>query len=175
MLLLSQALYNQNILSLRTGGEIATAIEPIIDPNNLKVEGWYCQDRFSKDKLILLSQDVRDVIKQGIVVDDHDVLTPPDELIRLQRILELEFNLLNKPVITVSKQRLGKVTDFAVEMPTLYIQKLYLTQPLIKSLSGGGLSVDRSNIVEITNRKIVIQDPLQPVKSRAPSPIPIPQ
>ncbi len=151
-------------MSLRTGGEIGIAYEPIINPNNLKIEAWFCQDRFSKEKLVLLSQDVRDIIPQGIVVNDHDVLTEPDDLIRLQKVLKLEFTLLGKPVYTDHKKKLGKVSDYAAEMPTLFIQKLYISQSIVKSLSGGNLSVDRNQIVEITNRKVIVKDPLQPTK-----------
>jgi hypothetical protein len=176
MLQLSQAIINRPVLSLRTGGEVATAIMPIINPNNLKIEGWYCEDSFDKKKqLILLNQDVRDILKQGIVVNDHDVLAEPDELIRLRDVLALNFELLGKPVFTVSKERLGKVSDFAVEVPTLYIQKIYVSQPLLKSLSGGGLSIDRTQIYEITNRKVVVQEPLQPQKAGAAVPAPLAQ
>ncbi len=165
MLQLSQTLFNQPVMSLRTGSQVATASTPIINPNNLKIEGWFCQDRFSKDTLILLSQDVRDVIKQGLVINDHDNLSEPDELVRLKDVMELNFTLLGMSAITTHKKRVGKVTDFAVEIETFYIQKLYLTQPLLKSFSGGSLSVDRGQIIEITNQKVVIQDPLQPVKA----------
>ena len=53
---------------------------------------------------------------------------------------------------------MGKVSDFATEVETMYVQKLYVSQPLHKSLVGGSLSVDRSQIVEITSKRIVIQD-----------------
>lgn len=152
-------------MSLRTGSPVATATTPIINPNNLKIEGWYCQDRFSKSTLILLSQDVRDVIAQGLVINDHDNLSEPEELIRLQEILDIQFELLGKPTFTSNKVKIGKVTDYAVEIETFYIQKLYLSQPLVKSFSGGTLSVDRDQVIEITNRKVVIQDPLKPIKA----------
>ena len=154
-------------MSLRTGGQVATAHVPIINPNNLKIEGWYCQDRFSKDVLVLLSQDIRDVIPHGFVVNDHDNLVEPRELVRLKEVLDLEFELLGKAVTTVNKKHLGKVNDYAVEMETFYIQKMYLTQSIMRSLGGGNLSVDRTQIIEITPRKIVVQDPLKPVKVRA--------
>ncbi len=89
----------------------------------------------------------------GIIVDDHSSLSEPDELIRLKDILELEFELLGKPVVTASKTRLGKVNDFAADSSSLYIQKLYVGQSLIKSFSGGQLSIDRSSIIEITTAK----------------------
>lgn len=161
---------NRPIMSLRTGSQVGTATAPIINPNNLKIEGWYCQDRFSKNPLILLSQDTRDIIKQGIVVNDHDVLVDPEELIRLKDTLELQFELLGKPVFTTNKKRLGKVSDYAVEVPSLYIKKLYVSQSIIKSLSGGSLSVDRTQIVEITQRRVIIADPLKPIKAGSAAP-----
>lgn len=148
-------------MSLRTGQQVATALEPIINPNNLKIEGFYCTDRFSKDELVLLYQDIRDTIPQGFVVDDHDVLTPPDELVRLKEIMEISFKLVGKPVVTVSKQRIGKVSDYATEMETMYIQKLYVSQNVFKSLTGGNLGIDRNQINEITDRKIIINELLK--------------
>lgn len=156
-------------MSLRTGGRVATALEPIINPNNLKIEGFYCQDRFEENPLILLTQDIRDHIDKGFVINDHEVLDKPEELVRLQPILKLAFVLVGKPVITVNKHRLGKVTDYAVDDVTLYVQKLYVNQGLIKSLAGGNLSIDRSQIVEITSRKIIVLEPLKPVKDSVPA------
>ena len=160
-------------MSLRTGGQVATVLEPIINPNNLKIEGFYCQDRFSKDRLILLSQDIRDILPQGFAVNDHDVLSTQAELVRLKEVLETGFQLLGKPVATVNKKRLGRVNDFAYEEETMYIQKLYVSQNLLKSLSTGQISVERSRIVEITNRKIVVQDPLEGLNNTAPATAPI--
>lgn len=172
MLQLSQAFINRPILSLHTGDQVAVAIQPIINPKNLKIEGFYCHDRFSKDVLVLLYQDIRDVIKQGLVVDDHDVLTPAEELVRLKDIMSIRFELIGKQVVTVNKQKIGKISDYATEVETMYIQKLYATQSILKSLSGGSLSIDRNNIVEITNKHIVIQDILRPKSSALPATAP---
>ena len=148
-------------MSLRTGQLVATAQEPIINPNNLKIEGFYCTDRFSKQELVLLYQDIRDIIPQGFVVDDHDVLTPPSELVRLKDIMSIGFTLIGKPVVTTSKQRVGKVSDYATEMETMYIQKIYVSQSMLKSFTGGSLGVDRSQINEITDKKIIINELLK--------------
>ncbi len=173
MLQLSGAFTNRPVMSLRTGGQVATITSPIINPNNLKIEGFYCADKLTKGQLILLSLDIRDVISQGIVINDHDVLSEPAELVRLKDILEINFQLMGAAVFTVNKHRLGKVNDFATEVETMYVQKLYIGQPLLKSLSGGQLSVDRNQIVEVTNRKIVIQEPLQPTKASVTAASPV--
>jgi len=165
MLQLSNTLINRPVLSLRTGGVIATTISVIFNPNNLKIEGFYCQDQFSKNQPVLLSQEIRDIIPQGIVVNDHDALTEPNELVRLKDIISLNFELMSKPVYTVSKEKVGKVNDYAVDSATLYVQKIYVGQSLFKSLSGGQLSIDRTQIVEISNKKIIIQDLLETAKA----------
>src|SRR5438270_795214 len=116
MLQLSGTLLNKPIFSLRTGGIIATTVSAIVNPNNLKIEGFYCQDRYEKKKqLILISQDIRDYIPSGLVVDDHEVLAEPEDLVRLHDVLELKFELLGKSVVTENKQKLGKVNDYAAE------------------------------------------------------------
>jgi uncharacterized protein YrrD len=160
MLQLSGTLLNRPVLSLRTGGVVASTTEAIFNPNNLKIEGFYCVDRFERKKqdVILLYQDIRDVIAQGFIVNDHDVLVDPAELVRLKDLLELHFSLLGKQVVTVDKQKVGKVVDFATETTTMYVQKIYVGQSLLKNITGGNLGIDRNQIVEITDKKIVIQE-----------------
>lgn len=154
-------------MSLRTGQPVATATTPIINPNNLKIEGFYCTDRFDKQELILLWQDIRDVIPQGFVIDDHDVLIDGSDLVRLKDIMALNFSLIGKPVITLSKDRVGKVSDYATDIETMYIQKLYVSQNVLKSFTGGSLGVDRNQINEITDKKIIINDLLKTVPASA--------
>lgn len=161
MLQLSNAFANKNVMSLRTGTAVARIIRPIINPNNLKIEGFICQDSFNKQELVLLYQDIRELLPQGFVVDDHDVLALPDELVRLHDLLELNFQLIGMQVISQSKERIGKVADFATEVETMFVQKLYISQSVFKTFTGGQLSVDRNQVIEITNHKIVIQDPLR--------------
>jgi len=162
MLQLSNSLANKNVMSLRTGTAVAQVTRPILNPNNLKIEGFMCQDSFNKkSELVLVYQDIRELLPQGFVVDDHDVLATPDELVRLQSLIQLNFQLIGMPVFTNNKEKLGKVADFATEVETMFIQKLYVSQSMFKSFTGGQLSVDRNQIIEITNTKIVIQDPLQ--------------
>ncbi len=164
MLQLSAAYYNRPIMSLRTGGEIATAIEPLIDPNNLKIVGYFCQDKFSGAELILLSQDIRDVLPQGFAVNDHDVLAEAEDLVRHKKIIEIRYQLLGQPVIAGKRKRLGRVVDYAVEAETMYVQKLYVGQHLLKSFTNGQLSVTRDRIVEISPKHIQVKDPKEKIK-----------
>ena len=154
-------------MSLRTGSPIASITGPIINPDNLKIEGFYCQDKFSKQELVLLYQDIRDMLPQGFVVNDHDVLVEAEELVRLKDVIALNFELTGKQVVTVDKQKVGKVSDYATETETMFIQKIYVSQSLVKSFTGGSLSIDRTQVQEITPRKIIINDLLDTRRSPA--------
>jgi sporulation protein YlmC with PRC-barrel domain len=158
MLLLSNKITEVPVLSLRTGGRVAIATVPIINPHNLRLEGWYCEDNFSKEVLILLAKDVRDFVPQGIAVNDFEVLSDPKELVRLKDVLELEFSLIGKPVVTNHRRRLGKISDYALENETMMVQKLYVARPVFKSLTTGQLSIDRTQILEITDRRVIVKD-----------------
>lgn len=168
MLQLSASLLNKSVLSLRTGTDIAVVTEPIINPNNLKIEGFYCEDRFNKKRLVLLYQDIRDTLAKGYVVDDFDVLVEPHELVRLQKVIDLNFQLVGKQVVTVDKEKVGKVSDYAAETTTMFIQKIYVSQSILKSFTGGSLSIDRTQINEITPRRVIINE----LSKKAPAPAP---
>lgn len=82
MLMLSNKLYGQPILSLRSGSKVGKTIEPIINPANLKILGWWCQSPLYKFPIVLLAEDVREVSPRGLIIDDNDALSDPDELAR---------------------------------------------------------------------------------------------
>jgi sporulation protein YlmC with PRC-barrel domain len=169
MLQMSDTVLSKSVLSLRTNSPIAEIIAPIINPNNLKMEGFYVEDNRDKSKLILLYQDIRDILPQGLVINDFDVLAEPGDLVRLKEILDLDFELIGKPVETIMREKVGKVADYAFDDATMYIQKLYVSQSILKSLTGGNLSVDRTQIHEITPKKVVINELLKTAPAGAPA------
>ena len=169
MLQLSNSLLNQPVLSLRTGTQVATVVAPIINPNNLKIEGFYCQDSRGKKQLVLLYQDIRELLDRGFVVDDHDVLAEPNELVRLKKVLDINFQLIGKHVVTISKEKVGKVSDYAVEVNSMMIQKIYVSQSIMKSLTGGSLSIDRNQVNEVTPKRVIINELTKQAPITAPA------
>jgi sporulation protein YlmC with PRC-barrel domain len=169
MLRLSTSYIDRSILSLRTGGDIGIAKSPIINPNNLKIEGWYANDAYEKGEFILPAQEIRDLITKGLVVNDHDALTHPEDMVRLTEMINLKFNLIGKTVSTESGKKLGKVSDYAVNDENYYVQKLYVNPSLLHGLTQEQLLIDRSQIIEITDKKIIVSDTES--KSGATSPL----
>lgn len=154
---MSGTLRNQPVMSLRTGTQAAVATEPIIDPRNLKILGWWCQAPKSKEQLVLLSEDVRERMPSGLAINDEDALSTVADLVRHQETLNLKFQLIDKAVKT-KHQKLGKVNDFTYD-ESMFIQKLYVSHSLRKVFSADDvLMVDRNQILEVTDSYILVDE-----------------
>lgn len=155
---MSQSLYKQPVISLRLGAPLAVAVEPIINPHNLKIIGWWCKAPAATKQQVLLSEDVREVSPAGLMVNDDNALSHSDELVRHNEILGIHFQLLDKTVKT-KRQKLGKVSDFAYDDGGMLVQKLYVTRPLTKLLAKEDtLIIDRNQIIEVTDHYILVRD-----------------
>jgi len=156
MLRLSASLRNQPELSLRSGDQITTAIEPIINPHNLKIVGWWCKAPAGKE-LVLLADNVREIMPNGLAVNDDADLSDRKDLVRHDDILKIRFQLLDKLVKT-KRQKLGKVSDFSYN-DGLFVQKLYVARSLAKVFSKDEtLLIDRTQILEVTDNYILVRD-----------------
>jgi hypothetical protein len=157
MLKLSASLKNLNVISLRAGGSVALATEPIINPHNLKIIGWWCKTPSSPKPKVLLEDDVRESQTKGLAINDEDELADPEDLVRLKQVLEVNFELPGKLVKT-KRSKLGKVSDYSYN-DGMFVQKLYVERPLTKVFSAEDtLIIDRTQILEVTDHYILVKD-----------------
>jgi hypothetical protein len=155
MLKLSKSLFNQAVVSLRTGTQIAIADGPIINPHNLKILGWWCNE--AGRRAILLIDDVRQFMPNGLAVDDEATLSEPADLVRHKEIIDTQFELIDKLVRT-NRHKLGRVSDFSYN-DGLFVQKLYVSSPLHKVFSSDDTRIiDREQIIEVTDKYILVRD-----------------
>lgn len=162
----------KNIASLRTGTPVGVVSEAIINPHNLKVDGWHAIELPKKRQGILLAQDIRDILPQGFIVDDHDAISEPGELIRLKEILKLNFQLIGKSVIDENRKRLGKVSDYAIDKDTFDVSKIHVAQSVFRSFKGGALLIDKSQVVEVNPHQIIVKQTANPLESELPATVP---
>ena len=160
MLQLSSSLYNLPLGSIRVGSIVGEAVAPIINPHNLKIEGWHVSLQNSKTPYVVTTTDIRDLSTKGVVINDaHELLEPKDH-IRLQKVLSLDYQLIDKPVY-VGKTRIGKVSDYAMDGDSYFIAKLYIRPSLFKGLASGQHVVDRYQVVKLTNKAVFLKEPLK--------------
>ena len=154
--MLSSSLRNRPVMSLRTGTQIAIAVQPVINPHNLKILGWWCTAAGGKRE-VLLAEDVRETMPTGLAVNNEEALSDPADLVRHKEILDIKFELMDKLVRT-KRQKLGKVSDFSYN-DGLFVQKLYVAKPLHKVLTAEDtLIIDREQILEVTDKYILVRD-----------------
>ncbi len=161
MILLSNIFSQRRILSLRTGNAIGFAYSPIINAHTFKVEGWYATLSGSKESMILPVLELRDIIAKGFVVNDHDAITPTEDMIRLKSVIDEDYTPIGKTVETDDGRKLGKVADYAVDSKSLFIKKLYVKQGLLQSLTSlttHQVIIDRSQIIDVTPSKIIVRE-----------------
>lgn len=158
MLRLSADLENRPVLSLRVGGEVGTATNPILNPNNLKIVGWHAQERTSNEYRILPADYIREILPRGFVVDDHESLTRLEDLVRMKDVITMEFELKGKSVKTDAGRKLGRVTDYVTDDTSMIVQRFHVTPHGLKSFTKSDLIIGRNQIVEINNKQVIVKD-----------------
>ncbi|HPD98763.1 MAG TPA: hypothetical protein PLJ04_00720 [Candidatus Saccharibacteria bacterium] len=172
MLFFGSSFNGMPLMSLRSAAKIGTITEPVINPHNLHIDGFYAQAMNGQRDGIVVDIDVRDLSPTGMIIDDHEDIAEQEELVRLQPIITINFKLIGKNVYAGSS-KIGRVEDYVVDTKSLFIQKLYV-QPSLLKLTSSQMIFDRQSIREVTDTKIVVSGPevkdTQKVSSRFQAP-----
>ena len=93
MLVTNSRLIGTPILSIQAGGPIATIKSAIVDPNDLKILGFHLEGPLlnNTDATILDVRSIREYSQLGMVIDNIEELVAPDDVIKIQKVLELNF------------------------------------------------------------------------------------
>jgi len=167
MILLGSALTNAPIMGIQTGNELARTKLAIVDPASLTVVAYEIASTLGRDTqpLLLRMQDVRELSDIGFIIDSEDEFVRPEDVIKLNEIYNLHFELVGIRVIDEKRRKIGKVVDFTLETGGFVIQQLTVRRPLLRSLNDTELLIHRSQIIEINNDSIVVHS-----QAKAPEP-----
>ena len=159
MYILASSMSNLPILSLHTGQTIGVVDAPVINPDNLQIVALYCgSGPWRKRTSVIMTRDIREIAREGLVIDSLEDIEDASEIVRLGSIVEQNYNPIGMPVVTQTGDQLGKIEDYTVDVADYRIQKLYLKQSLLKNLLLNNIVVDRSQIVDVTPRAIIVRD-----------------
>lgn len=169
MLVHGSKLQNFPVLSLHVGDQIARTIEPVIDPNDLKVIAFYVDGPLVGREAgnLLETRSVREFSNMGMIVDSIDDFVNKGDVIKLDKILDLNFKLNGLKVITKKKTKLGKVIDFTVDTTTFEVMQIVVQRPPMKAFIDPELIISRKEIVEITDNEIIIKDEEDKIRKKA--------
>ncbi len=156
MLLLGSSFGKFPLLSLRTGTIVGSIVGHLINPHKLRVDALWCKVGGFKQPKLLLVQDIREVSPRGVIIDDHEILVDPEDVIRLKAIIDLQFDLIDKKVIS-GRLPIGKVADYALEGDGFIIQKIYVEPNIWNKIKTSRLTIDRSQIIEVSHRYVKVK------------------
>lgn len=157
MMLLGSTLLNAPVMSLQTGGELARTKNAIIDPANLAIIAYELTGpRLSMHPTLLRMADVRELSDLGLIVDSEDEFVTEHDVIKLDEIYHLGFELINMLVTDEKRKKLGHVIDYTLDTSGFFVQQLTVRRPLLRSLNDTELLIHRSQIIEINDKAIVV-------------------
>ena len=168
MLVYNSHLVGTTILSVEAGGPIGQISSPIVDPNNLKIIAFRLTGPvIDPSSNILDIRSIREYSEYGMVIDSVDELIAPSDVVKIEQVLKLNFDLLTLKVETKKGTKLGQLIDFTTTVDNFIIQQIIVKRPIIKRLIDPELTISRKEIVEITDYKIIVKDEEKTLKSRA--------
>lgn len=159
------------VLSVHVGTQIATVSACIIDPDNLKIIAFIVEgpsvDADTGDVLDIKS--IREYSNLGFVIDSVDALSKRDDIVKVKKIIELDFVLIGLKVETKNGSKLGKITDLIIASDDFVIQQLIVKRPALKSFLDPELTIHRNQIVEVNDHEVIVKDETAKDKQAAPA------
>jgi sporulation protein YlmC with PRC-barrel domain len=171
MYVLATHLKNLPIIALRNGAIVAHAGELLIDYTKLELVAVYAQFPGWRGKqAVIMARDIREIAREGMVVDSLEDIEDISEIVRLNDIVEQKFNIIGIKVVNESGNNLGHVDDVSIEAADNTIQKLYVKPSLLRNLLINNLVIDRSQVVNVTPKEITVRDATVPKAKLAATP-----
>lgn len=167
MLVVGSNLINFPVLSLHVGGRIGYTSSPVIDPEDLSIIAYELDGEITKDPEtgnILMIRDVREFSEDGLIIDSADRLVEREDVVRLDKTMELGFKLIGLKVVTKDGKKLGKIIDYTLDSGTFSIYQLIVQRPFFEAFVDPELTINRSQIVEIDDDKVTIKHSKQQIK-----------
>lgn len=170
MLVSNSHLIGTPVLSMQSAGPIGTVSAPIVDPDNLKIIAFCLAGPLIKGNANIIDvKSIREYSKYGMVIDSIEELVEKDDVVKIGKIIDLNFDLIDLKVITKKGSKLGKISDFTVTDNDFMVQQLIVKRPLVKAFIDPELTIPRKEIVEVTDYQIVVKDEEKTIKKKAAS------
>lgn len=156
MLVLREQIIGKTVASVQSGLPCGTVYGFVINPNSLAIELLTIKDL--RGTYYLLPGDIRHITAQRVIVDAEEKLSEADDLLRHQNLIKQGFDPVGKTIVTESKKKLGKVTNYAIDDTSWRAAKLYAAPGIIGSTLGKEHIIDSADIVQVEPKKIIVRD-----------------
>lgn len=154
------------VMSLQTGLPLCNLTGAIINPHTLSIVAFWVDGlRLDFKPAVVFSEDIREFASVGVIVDSVDNIMSPVGMVRLNEVIDYGFELIGCPVVDTDGHKLGRVSDYNLDIPTYEIQHITVKPAGFRRLATAGLAINRSQIVKIEPDKITVKTTKTPVAS----------
>jgi len=146
-------------LVVASHGEIVGLVSDIIlDPDTGKIIAFNVMPGINK---IIVPMDI---LNWGIkiTVNDKEDIIDMEEVINVNTIYKKKIRIMGQKVYTKSGEYMGKVLDYAVNEYSL--SSLTIGSTFLYLFFWNKKIITKKNIIEIKKNKIIIKDPIKPIK-----------
>lgn len=173
MYLLGSSLKNLPVLSLQDGSIVTRVDEAVINPDTLEISAFKCASLPGLPaEPVVLPRDLRQLSADGLIVNFADDISSAPDVVRLAPLFANPYRLEGSRVISDMQRRLGRVEDFTVNAETYRVQRLHVKRPIMRSLMGSSLVIDRTQILDVNRREIVVKEATINEAALAPRTVP---
>lgn len=145
-----------------TKGLLGRVADIVVNPDDGKVLALFTNAARS---LIVPTVDVLRMTREEIFVEDHEALTPPEHIVRIQEVVQTRVAILKNRVFTLSRQFLGTVIEFEIETNGWVVAKIEVAKTILNIPTQKKL-IDAREIVRITKNEITVQDAVVKITSK---------
>lgn len=157
MFVLGSKFHDIPVVAMTGATKIAVVTGPIINWQTFEIPALLCSNG-RRHSLTLGVNDIREMNLQLMLINSEDDLVESSEVVRLEPLVKDHFKLIGLNVKNESGTRLGRVNDYAINLTNFTIQKIYVRQPIWKNFMNESLTIDRSQIVDVTLKQITVRD-----------------
>ena len=169
MLIVGSKMIGGRVLSLHVGGQVASIRDAVIDPEDLHILAYTLSGPIIQNDPdvgdILVTDDIREVNMDGSIIDSTDIFVNREDVIRIDEVMKLNFNLIGLKVVTKAGKKIGKVIDYTFDSQSFMIYQLIVQRPVgFIAINDPQLTINRSQIIEIDDYTVTIKHDKEQVK-----------
>lgn len=158
MLILSSEFNKCFIKSNQTNNKVGRIKSAVINKDKLSIVAWYINSKDSvSKKQILLSEDIKELKRNKILIESVNKLKNLDEVAKLNNLIKENYQLKKSIVFDNNGQKLGQVIDYLIDTDTFIIEQIIIrSSSVLKSLSPE-LIIGRKQIISVEPKRIIVK------------------
>lgn len=99
-----------------------------------------------------------------LIIKDASSISEIEDVVKIEKALSINAPIFNERVETESGQKIGKVSNYTIDLSKMYLDKLYVAPNVSINLFASELIIPLTNIIEIQKKKIIVSDKYIKVK-----------